>query len=162
MSAVSRSAPHVKPFLEDLAGAVSRVYGDRLISCAVFGSVARGTATPESDVDVLVVAEPLPRGRMPRAAEFQDVERRLGAAGVRSLDVSPIIKTPDEVEIGSPLFWDMTEEVILLVDRRGFLEDYLHKLREKLKGLGAYRVWKGSAWYWVLKRDFSPGEVFEL
>ena len=34
------------------------VYGERLISLAVFGSWARGTATPASDLDLLVVAEP--------------------------------------------------------------------------------------------------------
>ncbi len=37
-------------------------YGDRLVSVAVFGSVARGTQRADSDVDLLVVCDPLPTG----------------------------------------------------------------------------------------------------
>ena len=46
--------------------AVLEVYGPRLISLAVFGSWARGTASPESDLDLLVVASDLPPSRMKR------------------------------------------------------------------------------------------------
>jgi len=31
--------------------------GDKLLATRLFGSVARGTATPESDIDILVVVE---------------------------------------------------------------------------------------------------------
>jgi hypothetical protein len=31
-----------------------------------------------------------------------------------------------------------------------------------LHELGARRVRLGSAWYWDLKPDFKPGEVFDL
>lgn len=41
-------------------------YGARLLSVAVFGSVARGTPRRDSDVDLLIVADPLPRGRLAR------------------------------------------------------------------------------------------------
>ena len=46
------------------------VYADDLVVCALFGSYARGTATPESDIDLLVVARNLPRGRMNRVQQF--------------------------------------------------------------------------------------------
>lgn len=57
-------------------------YGDRLVAVAVFGSWARGTATPASDLDLLVVAEPLPPSRMKRVREFlpvTEVTRRVGS-----------------------------------------------------------------------------------
>jgi hypothetical protein len=38
----------------------------------------------------------------------------------------------------------------------------LEKLRKRLTELGAKRVWRGNAWYWILKPDLRPGEVFEL
>ena len=50
--------------LEARSAACSRHYGDRLVSLVVFGSVGRGTARPDSDVDFIVVADPLPDGRM--------------------------------------------------------------------------------------------------
>jgi hypothetical protein len=52
-------------------------YGDRLVSAAVFGSVARGTMRPDSDIDLLLVVSGLPRGRMPRVGTFDAVESRL-------------------------------------------------------------------------------------
>lgn len=44
------------------------VYGDRLRALALYGSVARGTMRPDSDIDLLIVAEPLPEA-------FPDVVR---------------------------------------------------------------------------------------
>jgi len=52
-------------------------YGPRLISFAIFGSVARRTPGPFSDVDFLVVADPLPHGRTGRVQEFEAVEADL-------------------------------------------------------------------------------------
>jgi predicted nucleotidyltransferase len=49
-------------------------YGDGLISLAVFGSVARDTMRPDSDVDLLVVVNSLPRGRLGRSRDFEAVE----------------------------------------------------------------------------------------
>jgi hypothetical protein len=36
------------------------------------------------------------------------------------------------------------------------------RLRERLATLGARRVWRGNAWFWDLKPDYQPGDVFEL
>ena len=77
-------------------------------------------------------------------------------------EVSPVLKTPLEVEQGSPLFLDMVDDAILLVDRDGFLSQVLQNLRDRLARLGARRIWRGNAWFWDLKPDYKPGEVFEL
>jgi len=50
--------------VRDLAAELKKHYGARLVSAVVFGSVGRGSPRPDSDVDVLVVAEPLPDGRI--------------------------------------------------------------------------------------------------
>lgn len=155
--------------LIDALGRASReVYGDRLVSLVVFGSVGRGKARPDSDLDVLVVAAELPRGRMKRVAEFEAVERALGAAldaarakGI-SGDISPVFKTPEEAERGSPLFLDMVEDARLVIDAGGFFAGILERLRRRMAELGSRRVWKGTRWYWVLKPDRRPGEVIEL
>ena len=44
---------------------------DRLVSVVLFGSVARGEATPFSDIDLLVVAKGLPKGRFARRRELR-------------------------------------------------------------------------------------------
>ncbi len=60
--------------LDEIVSACRRVYAERLVGVVVFGSVARVTMRPDSDIDLLVVAEPLPAGRMPRMDEFDGVE----------------------------------------------------------------------------------------
>ncbi len=151
-----------------LAEACERCYGERLVSLALFGSVARGTMRPDSDIDVLVVANPLPQGRLARMREFDEVEARLAPdlaaaarAGVHAL-LSPVFKTPEEVRYGSPLFLDMTIDVRLLVDRDGFFAAYLDGLRERLRALGSERRRLGGGYYWVLKPDWKPGEEIVL
>lgn len=144
--------------------AVREGYGENLISLAIFGSVARGAAKPESDFDILIVANKLVRGRMNRVREYLQIEKeriRPRLAGAPLL-LSPVIKTPEEVSLGSPLFWDMTEDVIILLDREGFLEKHLLKVKERLTALRARKVQKGDGWYWILKESYTPGEVFEL
>jgi predicted nucleotidyltransferase len=143
-------------------------YGARLVSVAVFGSVGRGTPRSDSDVDFLVVAHDLPRGRTARVEEFLPVESRLepwlstADGSVGPVMLSPVFKTPAEVEAGSPLFLDMVEDARILHDPTGFLRRHLDGLRRRLQALGARRIRLGNAWYWELKPDLRPGEVFTL
>jgi len=143
-------------------------YGARLVSLAVFGSVGRGTPRIDSDVDLLIVADELPRGRLPRVAEFRDVEMTMAfalaqarASGLTA-DLSPVIETPAEVLQGSLLFLDMVEDARLLYDRANFMRQALSSFKARLDRLGARRIWRGNAWIWDLKPDYKPGEVFEL
>lgn len=90
-------------------------YGNRLVSFVVFGSVARETYRFNSDIDLLIIAENLPKGRMKRVAE-----------------------------LGSPLFLDMVEDARILYDKSEFFSKRLERLRKRLRELGAKRVWKGN------------------
>ena len=151
-----------------LLSEVRSFYQDRLVTLAVFGSTARGTYRFDSDLDILIIADDLPRGRMKRVAQFMRVEEKiepflssLREDGINTY-ISPIFKTPQEVEMGSPLFLDMVEDARILFDRDGFFSKILEQLRQKLKKLGARRVWQGNAWYWILKPDYKPGDVIEL
>ena len=154
--------------LTKVVTATQAVYGERLVSIVLYGSVARGTMRRDSDVDLLIVARDLPRGRFKRVEEFENVETTLAEdvrhAVSQGIDttVSPVIKTPDEVLAGSPLFLDMVEDARVFYDRNEFFSQELTRLRTRLATLGAKRIWKDNAWYWDLKPDFKPGEVFEL
>lgn len=157
-----------KELQDNLLFETKSFYGARLVSVVVFGSVARETYRPDSDIDVLIIAETLPRGRMKRVEEFSAIEERLDPfldslkkEGIQTC-ISAIFKTPEEAEHGSPLFLDMVEDALILFDREQFFSRVLGKLRKRLKELGARRIWKGNVWHWVLKPDYKPGEVFEL
>jgi hypothetical protein len=154
--------------LSEMVKAIHLYYGDRLITVAVYGSVGRGTMRFDSDIDLLIVARDLPRGRVARRQEFDIIEagleptlERVRRQGIET-SLSPVFKTTEEAEAGSPLFLDMTEDARLLYDRDGFFERRLARLRTRLAELGSKRIWRGNMWYWDLKPDYRPGEVFEL
>ena len=56
----------------------------------------------------------------------------------------------------------MIDDARLLHDTDGFFRRYLDGFRRRLQVLGSRRIWLGNAWYWELKPDLKPGEVFTL
>ena len=140
-------------------------FGDDLISLVVFGSVARGTARKDSDVDMLIiVSRELPKSRLKRSLLLSKLEDKLDDLLNRLLDkgyaitFSPILKTVDEAKNFSPLYLDMIYDAIIIYDKNRFFQKILNKLSNKLDELGAERIWIGNKWYWRLKRDFKFGE----
>ena len=57
---------------------------------------------------------------------------------------------------------DITEDARILHDPDSCLRKTLDRLKARLKELGSKRVWKGDDWYWDLKPDYQPGDVFDL
>jgi hypothetical protein len=163
---------HVSRRFQELVEELRRLclahYSRRLVAMAVFGSVARGAPRPDSDLDVLLVVEGLPQGRVARIRDFEPVEAALAPvlqvmkrAGM-AVELSPIFKTPAEVAQGNLLLLDMTEDAVIVYDPRGFLKQTLARLAARLRDLGARRIWRGNAWFWDLKPNFQHGDVIEL
>ncbi|MDE2976001.1 MAG: nucleotidyltransferase domain-containing protein [Acidobacteriota bacterium] len=143
-------------------------YGRRLAALAVYGSVGRATPRADSDIDLLLVADDLPDGRIARVEEFRAMADRLRPLFDLAADLgihtrlAPIFKTPRELRLGTPLLLDMTEDARILHDPDRCLADTLDRLRDRLRELGSKRIWKGDEWYWDLKPDYKPGDVFDL
>ncbi len=131
--------------------------GARLVSVVLYGSVGRGEAGPDSDIDLFVVAEGLPRGRFARQAVWEDLDLALGEPGL-----SVILHTSDEARVVRPLYLDMTEDAVLLVDRGGFFAEVLEGLRLRMRELGSTRHRQGRFRYWELAPGHRPGEEIEL
>lgn len=161
--------PSCDELFEAIREAAIANYGPRLVALAIFGSWARGAATSSSDLDLLVVADPLPPSRMKRVREFgpvcdatRAVRSRVWSDEGPEIELSPVFKTPEELAAGSPLYLDMTLWRVILVDRGGLLETFLEGLRGRMQALGSRRVpFKGGA-FWDYKPDSRPGEVVEL
>lgn len=157
-----------KSLLEKLLKLLSAKLGDNLISVVVYGSVARKTARKDSDIDLLIIADSLPKGRMKRQELFLEVEKPLEPA-INKLwnegfyvDFSPIILSVEEALKIRPIYLDMVEDAIILYDKNGLFNRILNRLRKRLKELGAKRIWVSDKWYWILKPDIKFGEVVEI
>ena len=77
-------------------------------------------------------------------------------------ELSPLIKTRREVEVGSPLFLDMTDWLDCIYDRDAFFALYLERLRARLRELGARRHWSAGGYYWEYKPGLKPCETVVL
>ena len=144
-------------------------YGENLISIAVFGSVGRGTPHQYSDIDMLIVCQKLPKGRIARIREFDgnveepmvNIFRKIEQKGIH-VSLSPIIRTPGEIEQGSLLYLDMIQDAQILYDKEDFLHAYFQKLEKRLLDLGSKKIPIAGGWYWDLKPDYERGEIIEL
>jgi len=152
-----------------LLDALLSLYGDNLVSLVVYGSVARGRARRDSDLDLLVIFEDLPRGALERVRLFERAEDLIQPLLDGLMDsgyavaLSPVIKTRSEAARFSPIYLDMTEDAVIVYDKDGFFEGVLTRLIKRLRELGARRVWvNDKSWYWVLKGDYKFGEVIEI
>ena len=132
--------------LQEVLIALRDCFGDLLRSVLLFGSRARGDARPESDWDLLVIADglpasPLERSRMVRCAL---PARWCGRAAV-------IAKTPQEFETEFPAYYlDIAADGRILHDRDGYLEGRLNRIRELARdaGLERRKLRHGFVWTW--------------
>lgn len=138
-------------------------------SLVLFGSVARGSAKQDSDVDLLVVSDGFKSlGKAvdtlvdieysPRVAwELEWLERK---GIVTHLSFHPM--SSHTLESHPPLILDVVDEGIVVFDDGVFVRE-TRRLRAKIDELGASRIWLGeNEWVWVLKPDAKVGEVIEL
>jgi hypothetical protein len=165
----TKSAETLQALARRYADLLVASLGERLVSVVLFGSVARGDATADSDIDLLIVARDLPRGQFARKRLLAEADAKLeheaelaARDGSVELRLARIVRTPEEAARVIPLYLDLTEDAILLVDRDGFFAAVLDRLRASLARLGSRRIRQGKTWYWDLKPDLKPGEVFEL
>ena len=140
---------------------------EEVLACALFGSVARNQARPDSDIDLLVVtarteAETMSRFvRLLRKLADEPPTLALKESGL-SPDPYPIFLTPAQLQDNALILLDVLDHGIVLYDT-GILRQRLDRLQHRLQELGSRKVLHADgSWHWDLKPDWKPGEVVEL
>ena len=149
---------------------VQEAWGDQVCSVVLYGSVSRGEAGPESDVDLLLIlkeASPVYRQRLQplipllRRLRRQSCWNELEASGCFP-SLSGLVLSREEAEQNRLLYLDLIDVPRILLDRDGFFQGRLDALKVRLRELGAKKVRRDGTWYWDLKPDLKPGEVVTL
>ena len=162
--------PTYKPLLDCSVASVQETFNSAVLSVVLYGSVARGNATTESDVDLLLVLKKAPPVFRERVQLLLPILRHLrrqafwAALVAQRIFPSPniVILSREEADQNLPLYLDMIEEAQILLDRGHFFRHRLDKLQDRLRQLGARKIWRDSGWYWYLKPDLKPDEVSVL
>lgn len=158
------------PLIREFVCEVFKKYSGRVVSVVLFGSVARGEARENSDLDFLVVVKGLPENYGLRVKEFSEVLERLTQtklslwkqSGVFA-NIEAVLLTPEEASLNQPFYLDMLTGSVIVYDRKDFMKGILSKLREKLEELGARKITTPRGdWYWQLKDKLEWGEVLEI
>ena len=157
-----------KNFLDELFDHLRDHFGEGVIlSFVLFGSVARGEARPDSDIDILVVHKDLdfnPTGRFVKVffeLKGEKEYKRLKRFGLHPYP-SPIFMSEQALWEYPLILLDILDHGLILFDT-GVLRRRLDALKKRLSELGSKRVVVGNGrWYWDLKPDWKPGEVIQL
>lgn len=157
-----------RAFLDELVERLKAAFGEHgLLACCLFGSVARGEARPDSDMDLLIVhrdgyEDPLGTFLMTlREVQGAEAWRQLVASGYRP-DPYPVLLSERDLWERPLILLDPMDHGIIVWDT-GILAKRLAALRRRLDELGAKKVaLPDGGWYWDLKPDWRPGEVITL
>ncbi|MBI4678812.1 MAG: nucleotidyltransferase domain-containing protein [Elusimicrobia bacterium] len=127
----------------------------------LYGSVARGDAGPDSDIDLLIVADDgFPDAGHAVVEAKLELERH--PDGTLPL-LSCLTLTRTQASQNRWLYLDMTEDAVFLFDRDDFFRKRLGMVKNSMEKLGSRKeTMPDGSWYWNLKPDLRPGEVFEL
>ena len=140
--------------LADLVSRLQEAFRDAdvsfpVVGAVLFGSAATGRATTQSDVDLLVVGENLPAERHRRHREIMDIKRLLA-----DLPVEIVLLSPAEVRSNfanhNPLFLDIAEDGVVLLDRQGQLASAIEETRRYVRSRGIART--GGGWRFPVER----------
>jgi predicted nucleotidyltransferase len=142
---------------------------NNLRSIVVYGSVARGIARIDSNVDLLVIMESNETlsKRLDKLLkiEFLDkIREELDWLYKKGIDthISFLPLNPKESEAFPPILLDVIDEGIVLFDD-GFYKDLVEKKKKVLFKLKAKRVFLSkNEWFWDLKPEIKFGEVIEI
>lgn len=154
---------HIKEVIKEFVRSLQSFFGKNLVSIILFGSIARGDFSENSDIDILVVAKDFPKSFSKRIDLFIPIveKARRKAPNYPFIQVYPL--TVNEALKNRPIYLDLITDAIILYDEGNFMMNILNKLFKELKELGAKKIYlEDGSWIWILKPNIKIGEVVEL
>ena len=127
----------------------------------LFGSVARGEAGERSDVDLLVLhsgapfSDPVERRRHLYKLVVERLEGVFESVTLIDMELERFLK-PGTV---TPFLLNVYADAVVVADKVGGVEEFLQRVRRRMRELGLTRVKDGRAYYWVLPKPMEKVEL---
>jgi len=153
--ATQLSVEDINMALDGMVQDLYEEFGEQLVAVVVYGSYARGTATPGSDIDLLMVVRGLARdwGSIHHLEdEWTRKGRRLGKR-FQVLLASPE-DVEDSVEWAAPLMLEIYNSHEIVFDPNDFFRDCIVHMRHLIRERGI-RMRRAGVWE-VPERVVSP------
>ena len=134
-----------------------------LLGVWLFGSVARGDARPNSDLDLLVAASGL-KGSRSRMADVAMSPVNVGSEKTFFFrngfvtDVSLYPMTEEELGRFYPIMLDVLDQGVIIYERGEILSRAARSMKDWLSSMRVRRVTLKSGWMWLLPPDLKVGE----
>ncbi|MDI6865125.1 nucleotidyltransferase domain-containing protein [Thermodesulfovibrio yellowstonii] len=116
-----------KKILKQLRDLCVNFYKNRLVSLVVFGSVAKGTFSPVSDIDLLIILKNKRTQYEEFSIYYDNIETKL-FRGDFTVEINPIFKSYRELSVKTSYLWNT--DFIVLYDTEDFFKNFLDKLQE--------------------------------
>ncbi|HIC92436.1 MAG TPA: HEPN domain-containing protein, partial [Syntrophaceae bacterium] len=114
----------------------------------LFGSWARGQGKMGSDIDILIIGEPLPSRMRDRIIQMIDIQDNIT---LYPLEI--VLLTPEECRDNfnkhNPLFLDISTEGLILIDTDGLLENLIEETKRYIREEGIKKTERG--WLFPIK-----------
>jgi predicted nucleotidyltransferase len=95
-----------KEILEKFVTEISQALGSRVLGLYLFGSTAKGTARPESDMDILIIYTEMTERELLETAA--DISFEIACEHGQLIEVIPMAKEEYEQSLGrSPFLWEV-------------------------------------------------------
>lgn len=146
---------------KSFTGLLKGQFKGRLVSVVLFGSVGRGEARADSDVDLLVVIRDLPPGRMRRRMLLDPAMKSAAKRGLTAA-FNCHIRSPEEAKRITVMYFDFPYDAKVLHDRGSFFAGIIEDVRERIHLTGATRKRIGKFHYWDLKPGAKADDTFDI
>lgn len=145
----------IKIALDGMVQNLCEEFKGHLLAVVVYGSYARGTATPGSDIDLLVVVRGLPRD-WENLHRLEDEWMRKGRRLGKRFQV--MLASPEDVEESvegaAPLMLEIYNAHEVVFDRDDFFSNWITRMEHLMRKRGI-RMRKPGVWE-VPERAISP------
>ncbi len=133
---------------------------DNFIAAIQFGSTTKRPIKIETDVDLLLVFNTIPKGKWERFQftknKEQELELKLKEIQDHQLSPSVLYWNKDSFQKLHPLYLDFVDYSIILHDPSSLAKETILKTKKWMSKRGAKKIQKGQLWYWDVNPNNEP------